>query len=72
MKQGAKKAAMFYALFVAIGITLIWMFFWILFPEDVHRNLSWLVMFIVTFSAFFYYDFSKAFERALKEVKSKK
>jgi len=72
MKHGAKKAAMFYALFVAIGITLIWMFFWIIFPEDVHRNLSWLVIFIVTFSALFYYDFSKVFERALKEVKSKK
>lgn len=72
MKHGAKKAAMFYASFVAICITLIWMFFGIIFPEDVHRILSWLVIFIVTFSAFFYYDFSKVFKRALKEVKSKK
>ena len=72
VKHGAKKAAMFYALFVAICVTLIWMLLRIIFPDDMHLNLSWLVIFIVTFSAFFYYDFSKAFERALKGVKSKK
>jgi hypothetical protein len=56
----------------AICVTLIWMLLRIIFPDDMHLNLSWLVIFIVTFSAFFYYDFSKAFERALKGVKSKK
>ena len=72
VKHGAKKAAMFYTLFVAICITLIWVLLRIFFPEDMQPQPSWLIGFIVTFCALFYYDFSKVFERALKEVKSKK
>ncbi|MCK4736164.1 MAG: hypothetical protein KAT65_27165 [Methanophagales archaeon] len=71
VKHGAKKAAMFYALFVAICITLIWGLLRIFFPEDMQPQPSWLICFIVTFCALFYYDFSKVFERALKEVNKK-
>lgn len=66
LKHGAKKAAFFYASFVAIGIILIWLLFCAIFPEDVQLGWSWWACFIVTSSTLIYYEYSKIFKKALK------
>lgn len=63
IKHGAKRAALFYSLYMAICSTIVlWLFSWG-FPADVQLDWHWLE-FIVIISALFYYHQRKIFEKA--------
>jgi drug/metabolite transporter (DMT)-like permease len=70
IKHGAKRAAVFYGLYIAICSTIVlWLFSWG-FPEDVPPDWYWLE-FIVIISALFYYHQRKIFENALGDLNEK-
>jgi len=70
IKHGAKRAALFYGLCIAIGSTmLVWLFSWG-FPEALQPGWRWLE-FIVIFSALYFYHQRKIFEKALGDLNKK-
>ncbi len=70
IKHGAKRAALFYGLCIAIGSTmLLWLFSWG-FAEGLQPGWRWLE-FIVIFSALYFYHQRKIFEKALGDLNEK-
>ena len=71
IKHGAKRAALFYGLYIAIGSTmLLWLFSWG-FPEAFQPGWWYWLEFIVIFFAFFYYQQRKIFENASGDLNKK-
>ncbi|NOR48184.1 MAG: hypothetical protein GQ533_09110 [Methanosarcinaceae archaeon] len=68
VKYGAKKAAFFYASFIVASISLLLLFFCVIFPEVAQISLGEWISFIAIGFIFLYYVSSKVFEKALKDV----
>lgn len=68
VKYGAKKAAFFYASFIVASISLLLLFFCVIFPEVAQISLGEWISSIAIGFIFLYYVSSKVFEKALKDM----